>query len=422
MSTVLPVDHRVDVDPARWPDVARVPSGAGVPIASRIAESVFRATLSRLQVRVLDPGGEISGGGADSEGVPTLVLHRPDRFFARLGSSGLIGFGESYLAGEWDCADLPALIAVFAARIETLVPASLQRWRTAWVRRIPHRERPTEQNSRHNVARHYDLSNAMFAQFLDETMSYSSALFEAGGPDDWDTLADAQRRKLDRLLDVAGVGPGSRVLEIGTGWGELSLRAAARGASVHSVSLSSEQLAWAGERLREAGLHDRVTLGLTDYRAVEGRYDAVVSVEMIEAVGYRYWPAFFASVDRVLEPGGRLAMQAITTSHHRVLATRDTYTWILKYIFPGGGLTSVEGLDAAAREVGLRGVSDHSFGQHYARTLHLWRERFDSRHDEVRALGFDEVFLRLWHFYLAYSEGGFRAGYLDVHQLVWAKP
>jgi cyclopropane-fatty-acyl-phospholipid synthase len=274
--------------------------------------------------------------------------------------------------------------------------------------------------ARTNVAEHYDLSNDLFAQFLDETMTYSSALFDTSQPT-WADLADGQRRKVDRLLDSARVGPGSRVLEIGTGWGELCIRAAARGAEVHSITLSAEQQRLAQRRVAEAGLSDRVRIELKDYREVDGRYDAVVSVEMIEAVGYPFWPTYFQALDRLVSPGGRVAIQAITMPHARMLASRNTYTWIQKYIFPGGLIPSVEALvGVTERQTRLRTVGMLSLRPHYAETLRLWRERFTDHREAVSALGFDETFHRMWELYLAYSEAGFRSGYLDVYQWTFA--
>ena len=207
-------------------------------------------------------------------------------------------------------------------------------------------------------------------------MTYSSALFETL-PATRARLADAQRRKIDRLLDAARVGPGSRVLEIGTGWGELCIRAAARGAHIRSVTLSAEQQRLAQQRVAAAGLSDRVQIELRDYREVDGRYDAVLSVEMIEAVGYRFWPTYFQTLERLVAPGGRVAIQAITMPHDRMLATRNTYTWIQKYIFPGGLLPSTEAIiGITERHTQLRTVDMLSLRPHYAETLRLWRERF----------------------------------------------
>ncbi len=233
---------------------------------------------------------------------------------------------------------------------------------------------------------------------------------------------EAQLRKIDRLLDQTRVGPGTRVLEIGTGWGELAIRAAARGATVHSVTLSSEQQDLARERIAAAGFADRVHVELSDYRDVRGEYDAVLSVEMIEAVGHEYWPTYFRTIDRLLAPGGRVGIQAILMPHDRMLATRRTYTWINKYIFPGGFLPSAQAIDEVnAAHTTLRVTDRLEFGQDYAETLRRWDETFLAAAPEVRALGFDETFLRMWHFYLCYSRAGFASGYLDVQQLTFER-
>jgi cyclopropane-fatty-acyl-phospholipid synthase len=351
-----------------------------------------------------------------------MRLHRPVDFFHRLGVDAKIGFGESYMAGDWSTDDLAELLTPFARRMATLVPRPLQALR-GWVdARQPNVERNTVDGARENIHRHYDLSNDLFALFLDETMTYSSALFPPwdGVPAAGD-LAEAQRRKIDRLLDRAGVGPGCRLLEVGTGWGELAIRAARRGATVRTITISREQQALAARRIAEAGLAGQVSVELRDYRDVDGRFDAICSVEMLEAVGERYWDGYFAALDRYLAPGGRIGLQTITMAHDRMLATRHTYTWIQKYIFPGGLLPSVTAIQDSLARTTLRITGREDFGAHYAETLRIWRERFGARADEVARLGFDEVFNRMWTFYLCYSEAGFRAGYIDVSQLTLAR-
>jgi len=324
------------------------------------------------------------------------------------------------MAGDWSSDDPVGLLNEFAKSITELVPPVLQRLRHLAVVRPPRSQHNSRAQARRNIAEHYDLSNDLFAEFLDETMTYSSALFDTRPASPAD-LPDAQRRKIDRLLDTARVGPGSRMLEIGTGWGELCLRAAARGAHVRSITLSAEQQRLALHRVAAAGLSDRVDIDLCDYRDVDGRYDAVLSVEMIEAVGYRFWPTYFQMLDRLVVPGGRVAIQAITMPHDRMLGTRNTYTWIQKYIFPGGMLPSAEAIiGITERHTRLRTVDMFSLRPHYAETLRLWRERFVERRDALAALGFDDVFHRMWQLYLAYSEAGFKSGYLDVYQWTFA--
>jgi cyclopropane-fatty-acyl-phospholipid synthase len=391
----------------RWPGLA-VPECS--PARAWLAERLFRQTVRRLPVRVVLPGGEQLGAGDAAS--PVMRIVRPVTFFHRLGIDAKIGFGEAYLAGDWTSTDLAGLLTPFAARVTTLVPRSLQPLRR-WVDAArPSDERNTVTGARANIHRHYDLSNAMFEEFLDESMTYSSAWFPAGSDD----LHAAQLRKIDSILDLACVGPDSHVLEIGTGWGALAIRAARRGARVTTLTISAEQKELAERRIADAGVADRVHVLLRDYREAHGTYDAVVSVEMIEAVGDEYWPAYFGTIARLLRPGGRVGLQAITMPHDRMLATRRSHTWIHKYVFPGGQLLSVPAVRDNAAAAGLDITERRGLGPHYARTLFHWRTRFLDRWDRVAAAGFDPTFRRMWEFYLAYSEAGFRAGYLDVWQ------
>ncbi|MCW2757980.1 MAG: class SAM-dependent methyltransferase [Nocardioidaceae bacterium] len=427
------------IDTLRWPDLAPMRASARTRIESTIARTLFRGAIGRLPVRATFPDGSVVGAGGPTS--PSMTINDPASFFARLGSGKLIGFGESYMAGDWDAEDLGGFLTELAAHMATLVPAPLQKLRAFVVARHPSEEKGEVENTRDNIARHYDLSNDMFATFLDSTLTYSSALFVPPTPLSRTTraraavgtapspgtptaaeLPEAQQRKIDRLLDQAGVTAGSRVLEIGTGWGELCIRAAQRGATVRSVTLSSEQKALADARIAEAGYADQVQIDLLDYRLVTGEYDAVVSVEMIEAVGLDFLPSYFAKIDEVLAPGGRAAIQAITMPHDRVLATRNTYTWVHKYIFPGGFLPSTEMLDEVTRSGTRLRISDRlSMGQHYAQTLRLWDDAFLEAQEAVHALGFDKVFDRMWHFYLEYSRAGFASGYLDVQQITFTR-
>jgi cyclopropane-fatty-acyl-phospholipid synthase len=416
-------------DSALWPEVFTVPSGAVAAASAIVADRLLRRTVAPLPIQLVYPDGPVIGAGGAT--APTLVVNEPDRLARRLGRHGLIGFGESYMAGDWDSADLTGVLTVFAANVGDLVPPWQQRLRQLAVRRHPEGDQQTREGARRNIGRHYDLSNELFALFLDETMTYSSAVFDTGAdgapiaPDPlvaMPLLADAQRRKIDLLLDRAGVGPGCRVLEVGTGWGELALRAARRGASVVTITISAEQQALAVRRVAEAGLSGQVSVQLRDYRDIDGQFDAICSVEMLEAVGERYWDAYFAALDQHLAPGGRIGLQTITMGHDRMLATRRTYTWIHKYIFPGGLLPSVTAIESSlAAATRLRITARDDFGAHYAETLKVWRDRFCAHQNEVDRLGFDEVFRRMWTFYLSYSEAGFRAGYIGVSQLTLAR-
>ena len=397
----------------RWPGIAQTPR---TPFKARVAKAVVRPGVNQLPVRLTFPDGSVWGaGGTDA---PEMHVRRPGAFFSRLGHDTKIGFGEAYMAGDWTTGpdtDLAELLTPFAARLTTIVPPSLQKLRGLVDRQLPQHERNTKEGSKQNIERHYDLSNDLFERFLDPSMTYSAAWFE----DPAESLERAQERKLDGILDQAGVGEGTRVLEIGSGWGSLAIRAARRGAQVTTITISNEQAALARERFVEAGVADRIDLRLQDYRDVTGEFDAVVSCEMIEAVGEEYWPTYFAKIDEVLAPGGRVSIQAITMAHHRYLTTRNSYGWIQKYIFPGGLIPSPEAIDTslASYTKGLAVTERRSLGQDYARTLHLWRDRFDENWSEIAALGFDETFRRLWEFYLAYCEAGFAVGYLDVFQL-----
>jgi cyclopropane-fatty-acyl-phospholipid synthase len=407
------------IDSKRWPAIAKVPSGPFSATSAIVAERLLRRAAARLPLRLVYPDGSVIGAADPT--APTMVIHRPEALARRIGRRGLIGFGESYMAGEWSSHDLAQVMTVFASSVTDLVPPSLQ-----WLRPFGPAFRPrwrstNRDQARRNIAEHYDLSNDLFAEFLDETMTYSSAQFEHL-PAAWPDLAEAQRRKVDRLLDIAGVREGSRILEIGTGWGELCIRAASRGAHVRSITLSAEQQHLAQQRVEAAGVADSVQIDLCDYRDVEGCYDAVVSVEMIEAVGYHAWPRYFTALERLVRPGGRVAIQAITMPHDRMLVSRNTRTWIQKYIFPGGLLPSTQAIvGTTERHTGLRTVDMTSLRPHYAETLRLWRERFVQRREALAQLGFDEVFGRMWELYLAYSEAGFRSGYLDVYQWTFAR-
>ncbi|HEX2896226.1 MAG TPA: class I SAM-dependent methyltransferase [Marmoricola sp.] len=419
------------LDPAlptldRWSDIRPLRRSARAKVSAALARRIFLRSTSRLGISV-----STDGSPAD------LVLHRPEEFFTRLGSDGLIGFGESYMTGAWDAPELGDTLTLLCAQITDLLPSWMQRMRAAYVARQPRDERNSLHNTRRNIARHYDLSNDLFAAFLDPTLSYSAAMFDTDSVTDTSVavpvtrleppvpgadLAEAQGRKVEAILDAAGVGAGTRVLEIGTGWGELAIRAARRGATVRSVTLSSEQQELARRRVDDAGFSDSVQIDLLDYRSVEGQYDAVVSVEMIEAVGYEYLPEYFETIDRVLAPGGRVAIQVITMGHDRMRATRRTWTWIHKYIFPGGFLPSVELIEGVTRKhTGLRLTGRTAFGSHYAETLRQWDLTFRAARDRVLAVGFDETFLRMWHFYLEYSRAGFASDYIDVQQLTFAR-
>jgi cyclopropane-fatty-acyl-phospholipid synthase len=418
------LDTRVDEsapDPIRWPDLVTTR-----PAAARagVARAIVSRAVRQLPIQVTFPSGKRWGrGGADA---PEMKVIRPDEVFTRIGNDVKIGVGEAYMAGDWttgDDTDLADLLEPFAARMAHLVPKPLQVLRAAVEERLPAHEENTRNGALRNISRHYDLSNDLFAQFLDHSMTYSAAWF----PDhviDLDTLdlQAAQERKMDGMLDYAGVGEGTTMLEIGTGWGALAIRAAQRGARVTSITISREQSAFAIDRVAAAGVEDLVDVRLCDYRDVEGTFDAIVSVEMIEAVGEKFWPMYVASLDRLLAPGGKVAIQAITMQHDRMRATRRSYGWIHKYIFPGGLIPSLQAIDEAlVGHTRLRVVERRDLGWHYGQTLRLWRQRFVAAWPEIEKRGFDATFRRMWEFYLAYCEAGFRTNYLGVSQLQIAR-
>ncbi len=398
-----------------WPAIAHTPH---TPVKARVAKAILKPTVERLPVRLTFPNGDAWGSGSTSD--PEMRIVRPAAFFSRLGKDTKIGFGESYMAGDWTAGpdtDLAELLTPFAARLSTIVPPSLQKLRKLVDDRMPHHERNSIRGSRTNIERHYDLSNDLFAQFLDPTMSYSAAWFT----DALEDLETAQIRKIDAILDYADVKEGTRVLEIGSGWGALAIRAAKRGAKVTTITISKEQAALAQDRFDDEDVD--VDLQLVDYREVQGEYDAIVSVEMIEAVGEEYWPTYFSTIDRHLAPGGKVCIQAITMDHHRYLATRHSYGWIQKYIFPGGLIPSLEAIDTSlANHTTLKVTDSRSLGQDYAETLRRWRDTFNANWPAINAQGFDETFRRMWEFYLAYCEAGFAVSYLNVYQLQMARP
>jgi cyclopropane-fatty-acyl-phospholipid synthase len=412
--------------PEAWPSLAAPRSH---PVRRTAALAALKYITRDLPATIVLDGNRYGRGGA---GDPVMHVHRPSTFLDRLGVDAGSGFGESYLAGDWDPApgtDLADLLQPFAERVNAdRETALLPRWAQS-LRGLATRSQPGDQDNdrtgaRANVSRHYDLNNGVFNEFLDPTMTYSCALFRSeqldnpGDPPTYANLEAAQMRKLDSILDAAGVRPGSRVLEIGCGWGSLAIRAGQRGAWVTAITIASQQALQAQAKVDAAGVADRVKVALRDYRDQIGKFDAVLSVEMIEAVGERYWPVYFNAIERRLAPGGVAVIQAIVLPHQRMLATRRTYTWVQKYIFPGGLLPSVEAIDQVARDyTGLKVEELRRLGRHYAHTLRIWRDRFADRWPVITGLGFDPTFGRMWQLYLAYSEAGFRAGYLDDVQL-----
>ena len=338
----------------------------------------------------------------------------------RLMTGGSAGFARSHFDGDWASPDPTSIFELFMLNRHTLRNSDrghpLLRWLNKALRGL---QANTRSGSRRNISFHYDLGNDFYGAWLDETMTYSSAIWGEG-----DDLAAAQRRKVRMLLDRLALKPGQHVLEIGCGWGGLAEIAAAEyGARVTGITLSREQLAYAEGRIARAGLSDRVTFELRDYRDVAGQFDHVASVEMFEAVGERYWRPYMDTVRRVLRPGGRAALQVITIDEAIFDDYRLGVDFIQTYIFPGGILPSEPRLRGAAEAAGLSWGGAASFAPHYARTLREWRQRYDRARAEGRLpTGFDARFDMIWRFYLMYCEGGFRSGGIDVVQATLVRP
>ncbi len=335
--------------------------------------------------------------------------------------SAEIGLAECYRDRRMHTSDLTAFLMLCAANQAALEKVFYGKPLVALWLRFKHFLRSnTRGNSRKNIQAHYDLSNRFYAQWLDATMSYSSALFEG---DAARPMEAAQIAKYERILTVLDPQPGDRILEIGCGWGGFAEHAAAtRGVHVHGITLSRAQLAFARERMEAKGLSDRVSLEYVDYRDVRGQYDAIVSIEMFEAVGERYWPTYFRTVYDRLKPGGRAVIQAITIDEAAFPRYRATSDFIREYIFPGGMLAPVSRFVRDAEAAGLAAREPFRFGLDYAATLAWWRERVNAAAESIKPLGFDEKFLQLWRFYLCYCEAGFRTGRTDVMQIELARP
>ena len=398
----------------------RAPSTA--PAAARaILRLLGRLRHGRLDVQLPD-GSQSRFGEPDAAGPHAAIRLLNWNVCAAALQSGDIGFAESYIAGDWTTPDLPALMNLLVANRDAVESMIYGHWWGRLLYRAKHLlNRNSRRGSRKNIHAHYDLGNPFYRLWLDPTMNYSSAWFE-GNKDRG--LPDAQHAKVRRALVECGLQPGQRLLEIGCGWGALAEKAASEfAADVTGVTLSTEQLSYAQERVSQAGLAGRVDLRLQDYRDIDDApFDAIASIEMFEAVGREYWPGFFATLCNKLKPGGRACIQTITIRDdlfERYVAGTD---FIQQYIFPGGLLPSPSQFRAQARAAGLEVVNELAFGADYAETLRRWRERFLAEESQVRRIGFDTRFVRIWDFYLAYCEAAFDGGNTDVIQFTLRKP
>ncbi len=385
---------------------------------------VIVGMLDQLQVGAVEvtlPDGRHRTFGDPAHPLRSTIEVHDWRFFTRLLRGASVGVGESYMAGEWTSSDLVSLIRIMIANrraLRRITPAAVLH--VAGDKLIHAARANRLGRSQRNIAAHYDLSNELYARFLDDTMTYSAAYFE----DPTVTLEQAQEAKYRRLAEKARIDGRCHVLEIGCGWGGFaSFAARTSGCRVTGITLSEEQAAYARERMRREGLDDLVEIRVVDYREVTGRFDRIVSIEMLEAVGHRYLGTYFRTVDRLLAPDGLVALQVITIPEQRYDAYRRRPDFIQRYIFPGGHLPSLEALSRAMGEHSELFVEHaENLGMHYAETLHRWRARFLANADDVLALGFDERFVRMWGFYLAYCEGAFLARYINDLQLVLTRP
>jgi cyclopropane-fatty-acyl-phospholipid synthase len=380
---------------------------------------IQRLEALRLPLEMREAGRVVFAGATEPQA--RVEVHDP-RLWPSVAFDGTDGSGEAYAAGWWTADDLTTVVRLFArsrAELERLDGGMARVFQPLF--RVVHAlRRNSRAGSRANIHAHYDLGNDFFRRWLDPSMMYSSALFD--GPEE--DLTTAQHRKLDRLFDLLDLRPGEHLCEIGTGWGELAIRAATRrGVRVTSITISAEQHAHATARIQALGLADRVRVHLCDYRDLQGSFDKLVSVEMIEAVGHHYFPAYFQALGRLLKPSGLAVLQAITIPARDFAAARDRVDFIKRHIFPGCCIPSVQALTAAATRVSdleLVQVSDHA--PHYARTLERWRAAFVAAGADLEALGYDAAFRRKWEFYLSYCAGGFAERALGLAHLVYARP
>lgn len=407
-------------------EIADVTAVSSYGALDRLLRSQLLARLDALDHGMLvvrDALGEHRFGRTGGDALPAVHLWIDDAAFYRaVAAQGSVGAGESYIAGQWRCDDLVALVRLLVRNRALLdgMEGGLARL-GGWALRSWHAlRRNTREGSRRNIAAHYDLGNDFFALFLSPDLMYSSAMFAS--PDD--DLETASYRKLDAVCRKLALSPGDRVIEIGTGWGGFALHAARHyGARVTTTTISREQHALASRRVAAAGLQDRVTLLLQDYRDLQGTYDKLVSIEMIEAIGAPYLDAFFGKLGALLRPGGQALLQAITIEDHRYAQARDSVDYIKRFVFPGSFIPSLSAMYAAkTRASDLQVVHQEDFGLSYAYTLRAWRRRFMTRLAEVRTQGFDERFIRLWEFYLAYCEGGFLERSIGVSHVLMARP
>jgi cyclopropane-fatty-acyl-phospholipid synthase len=392
----------------------------------KLAKLLLLGQLRKIRdgrLRLID-SGKVETFGALTEAAPidvTIRVHNP-RFYSDVAFAGTLGSGEAYMNGYWQCDNLTGLVRLMVINRHLMndVDSGWSRLSAPLFQLAHWVNRNHKSGSRRNIAAHYDLGNQFFELFLDETMAYSCGIFANAET----TLLEASTAKFDAALSKLDLQPDQHLLEIGTGWGGLALHAARHyGCRVTTTTISREQYEFAKDRVARAGLGDRITLLLEDYRDLKGRYDALVSVEMIEAVGHQYLDTYFHRCSELLRPSGSMLLQAITIRDQFYDQARRSVDFIKRFIFPGSFIPSVQALvGSLTRASDLKLFHLEDIGPHYARTLRLWRERFQARHSDVRALGYPESFVRMWEFYLCYCEGGFEERQLGDVQMLLIKP
>ncbi|GIU65867.1 SAM-dependent methyltransferase [Candidatus Phycosocius spiralis] len=392
----------------------------GVPLAFKMA-AMAMTKIVEGQILVTLPDGRILLFQGYKPG-KSATLHIKDfGFIRRVAAQGDIGFAEGLMAGEWDTPDLAVLLEVFSSNLDLMPKLLLGGPLWMVINKFRHKflKRNTKSGSKRNILAHYDLGNSFYARWLDPSMTYSSAVYKDAGED----LTSAQMNKYRALAEQVNLKPGHKVLEIGCGWGGFAEFAAREyGAHVTGLTISKEQHNYAVERLDRAGLSHLTDIQLTDYRDIQGEFDAVVSIEMFEAVGEEYWPTYFDKVNSVLKPGGKAGLQIITIDESLFDVYRTRADFIQRYVFPGGMLPTVPRLKQEIARAGLVWQSTAAFGISYADTLAAWARSFLAEWIQIKDLGFDERFRQLWRFYLAYCEAGFRTGRIDVGHFSMVKP
>lgn len=416
------MDIELSTAAEEMPAIATQPGGLERVLRGRLLAQMGQLKGCRL---TLDDAVDSVELGTPIDGEEPLRVHLrvlDPRFYRLVAANGSVGAGEAYIEGMWRCDDLVALIRIMVRNRDLLdgMESGLARL-GGWAMKAWHAlNRNTRSGSRRNIAAHYDLGNKLFGLFLSKDLMYSSAIYA----DESESLETASTRKLDRICQKLDLSPADHVLEIGTGWGGFAIHAARHyGCRVTTTTISREQFDLATQRVAEAGLGDRIELLLNDYRDLTGRYDKLVSIEMIEAIGAEFMPTYFGAISRLLKDDGMALIQAITIEDHRYEQALKSVDYIKRYVFPGSFIPSVSAMLGAARKSSdLRLFHLEDIGPSYALTLKAWRERFMGRRSDVIKAGYDERFIRMWEFYLAYCEGGFRERSIGDVQLLLTRP